>query len=266
MQQHAFLGAQDVAEDGLRQVGCGDARLSQMNLHPHLHIAAARRGFRFDSIVIPVRKNQHASFSAGMLDGRAHQRVDQLLQHDLARHRFGDLHHGRQVEAFDGRLDRGALLRGRLVGPELRMELIELSNLAFGAPAQVTIPRIPKVGRRNLLEASRRVKASGPLVGDRLVVDEAVRVRRTRGLFIKVLRVEHASFDPGDFSADDRRAVFKGDGVVLGPHANLLVVANQGVEVQRLLIGRCRIASCSAPQARRRSDSRRPRSLPLRAR
>ena len=85
---------------------------------------------------------------------------------------------------------------------------------------------IPQVGGRNLLEAARRVKAPGPLVGDRLIVDKAVRVRRTHGFLIEVLRVEHAAFNPGDFRTNDRCAVLEGDRVMLGPHFDLLVVSH----------------------------------------
>ena len=41
---------------------------------------------------------------------------------------------------------------------------------------------------------------------------------------IEVLSFEHAAFDPGDFRTHERRAILKGDGVVLGPYFELLVV------------------------------------------
>ena len=130
-------------------------------------IAAGCR-LRLNAIVISSRKNQETSFGARVLDGRAHQRVDQLLQHDLTRHRFGHLDHGRQIEVLDGCLDRRGRIGDRLLGSDLRIELLELSNLCVRAPAAIAVAGIPQVGRRNLLEAARRVKASGPLVGDRL--------------------------------------------------------------------------------------------------
>ena len=107
MQQHAFLGSQNIAEDGLRQIRCGDVRLPEMDLH----LVTAGRGFRFDPVFIPLRKNQHTSFGAGVLDGRAHERVDQLLQDNLTRQRLGHLDHGCQIEVLDGCLYRGVGLR-----------------------------------------------------------------------------------------------------------------------------------------------------------
>ena len=129
--------------------------------------------------------------------------------------------------------------------PEVWIQLLELANLAFSAPTEVAVPRIPQVGRRNLLEAARRVKASGPLVGDRLIVDKAVGVRRTHGFLIEVLSFEHAAFNPGDFRTNDRCAVLEGHRVVLGPHLELLVVTGQSLEVLPPLVARGEVTGCS---------------------
>jgi hypothetical protein len=52
-------------------------------------------------------RDQERAFCAGMLDGGAHHRVEQLLKGTTS---AGDglryLDHGRQVELFDGRRDR----------------------------------------------------------------------------------------------------------------------------------------------------------------
>src|SRR6185369_16577193 len=212
VQQHALLGTQDVAKYGLGQICRGDVRLSQMDFH----LAAAGRGCSFDPKLIALWKDQQTSFGAGMLDGRTHEGVDQLLQDDLARERFGHLHDGGQVEMLDGCLYRGAGFRDRHVRPEVRMRLLELSSLSFGAPTQVAVPRLLQVGSRNLLEAARRVKASGAFVGDGLNVDEALGVRRTCSLLVQVLSFEHATFDPGDFRSNDRGAALKGHRVMPG--------------------------------------------------
>src|ERR1700730_14380231 len=75
----------------------------------------------------------------------------------------------------------------------MRIELLELPNLSVGSPAQVAIPRVPQIGRRDLLETARRVEASGKLVGNRLVVYEAVFVRGADGLLVQFLSVQHAA-------------------------------------------------------------------------
>ena len=128
-----------------------------------------------------------------MLNGRAHQRVDQPLEHDLTRNRFRHFDHGREIEVLDGCLYRRCRIGDRLLGPDLRIELLKLSNLAVRAPAAIAGAGVSPVGGRNLLEAARRVKASGPLVGDRLIVDKALGVRRTHGFLIEVLRFENAA-------------------------------------------------------------------------
>ena len=72
----------------------------------HGHRIAAGRGFRRDPLLSPSRKNQQASLGTRVLDRCAHERVEQLLQHDLARDCLRDLDHGREVEMFDRRRDR----------------------------------------------------------------------------------------------------------------------------------------------------------------
>ena len=154
----------DVLKHRTRQIRGRDARLPQDDVH----VIAAGCGLRLDAIVISVRKNQQTSFGAGVLDSRAHECVDQLLQDDLARHRFGDLDHGRQIEVLDGCLYRRRRIGDRLFGSDLRIELLELSNLRVRSPAAIARSGIPQVSSRNRLEAARRIKTSGSLVGDRL--------------------------------------------------------------------------------------------------
>ena len=93
MQQHAFLGPQGIAKNRLRQIRGGYRRLSQIDFD----LSAAGSGFSFDSILITSWQNQQTSFGAGMLDCRAHERINQLLQHDLTRHSLRDLDDGREI-------------------------------------------------------------------------------------------------------------------------------------------------------------------------
>jgi hypothetical protein len=48
------------------------------------HRVAARRGLRLDPRLSPALKNQQASLGTCLLDGRAHERIDQHFQDDLA--------------------------------------------------------------------------------------------------------------------------------------------------------------------------------------
>ena len=99
--------------------------------------------------------------------------------------------------------------RGRTALPslEVRIHLVELPHLAVGAPTEVAVRGRRADRRGDLLEAARRVEARGKLVGERLVVDEAVRAGRADGLFVEALGVELAALDAGDLRADQRGAV-----------------------------------------------------------
>src|SRR5262245_6259376 len=100
-------------------------------------------------MVLTARKNQQASFCARVLDCRAQQRVDQLRQDDLTRNRFGHLDHSREVEVLDGCLYCRGRIRDRSPCSDLRVKLLELSNLAIRSPPEVAVARLAEVGRRN---------------------------------------------------------------------------------------------------------------------
>src|SRR5579863_3189737 len=123
---------------------------------------------------IASRENQQPTFRTGMFDRRTHQRVYQLLENDLTRNRFRNLDHRSQIQALNRRQYRCCGIGDRLVHSELRIDLVELANLSVCSPAQVAVPRVPQIGRRDLLETARRVEASRKLVSNRLVVYEAV--------------------------------------------------------------------------------------------
>ena len=89
-------------EDRLRQRGRGHGLVAQL----HDDRVAAGRGFRRDPRLRAARKNQQAALGACLLDRGAHERVEQLLQDDLARDGLRHLDHGREVEVFDRRPDR----------------------------------------------------------------------------------------------------------------------------------------------------------------
>src|SRR5690242_11776199 len=126
---------------------------------------------------IALRENQQTSFRACMFDRRTHKRVNQLLENDLSRNRFGNFDHRSQIQVLNGRQYRCRRIGDRLFHSELRIELLELANLSVGSPAQVAVPRVPQIGSRDLLETARRVEASRQLVSKRLVLYEAIFVR-----------------------------------------------------------------------------------------
>ena len=50
----------------------------------HADGVAAGRGFRRDAQLVAARKEQQPPLSTGVLDRRAHERVEQFLEDDLA--------------------------------------------------------------------------------------------------------------------------------------------------------------------------------------
>ncbi len=76
---------------------------------------------------------------------------------------------------FDRRRPDRARRSGRgLFRSEARIQLIELPHLAVGSPAQVAVAGVAQVELGELVEAARPVEGGRALIGDRLVVDEAV--------------------------------------------------------------------------------------------
>src|SRR5688572_15969417 len=114
------------------------------------------------------------------------------------------------------------------------MPSFELADLCVRAPAAIAVAGIPQVEGGDPVEAAPRAEARRPLVGQRLMVHEAVRVGGTDGLFVKVLRLEDATFDPRDLGASQRRAILERGGAVLRPDRELAVVAFQRRQVLRL--------------------------------
>src|SRR5258706_2054895 len=109
-----------------------------------------------------------------MLDRDPQQRLDELAEFDLARYRLRGLEHRSDIQLLGGRANGGGgRCRDRCVA-EMRMKLFELPHLAVGAPAETTVPGVAQVELGELIEAARPVEGGSALIGDRLVVDEAV--------------------------------------------------------------------------------------------
>src|SRR5215831_17300397 len=89
------------------------------------------------------------------------------------------------------------------------MELIELPHLSVGAPSQIATPRVSQVEMCDFVEATRRVKASGQLVGERLVMNKAVYACRRDGALVQLHRLERPSLDTGDLGADQRCTILE---------------------------------------------------------
>jgi len=100
------------------------------------------------------------------------------------------LEHRSDIQPLDGGPNgSGARCRDRCVA-EMRMKLFELPHLAVGSPTKIAAPCLPQIRVGDCIEAARRVKARGQLMGQALVLDEAVLARRVDGLFVEALRVQ----------------------------------------------------------------------------
>src|SRR4029077_9385909 len=103
--------------------------------------------------------------------------------------------------------------------------LIELPHLTIGPPTEVAVPGILQICMRDLLETTCRIEVRGEFVGNRLIVDKAVFVRRPDGLFVKVLGLELASLDACYLRAYQRGAVFEILRAVPRPNVELVLVS-----------------------------------------
>src|ERR1700685_4066050 len=95
---------------------------------------------------------------------------------------------------------------------------------------------------RDLLETTCRIEVRGEFVGDRLIVDKAVFVRRPDGLFVKVLGLELAALDACYLRAYQRSAVFEILRAILCPDLQLPVMRSDGVDMLLPLASRSGVA------------------------
>src|SRR5262249_11568587 len=167
----------------------------------HRYMLATGERFRFYLQRFSSRNDQETSLGAGVLDGRAQEPVDEFFENHLARKCLRGFNHCREIELFDRCFDRTRWTRRALVLPEPRMELIELPHLSVGSPSQIAPPRVSQVEMCDFVEATRRVKAGSQLVGERLVVDKAVRACRRDSALVEIHGLERASLDTGNLRA-----------------------------------------------------------------
>src|SRR5262249_25389397 len=94
-----------IANDRLRQ---RDWTACTALLQVHGYIFSARCCLCVYPQFLTLCGNQEASLGAGVLEGRAHEPVDELFQNDLARKYLRDFDHGCEVELLDRGFDRAS--------------------------------------------------------------------------------------------------------------------------------------------------------------
>src|SRR6266478_7456873 len=150
-----------------------------------MNMAAAGRRFRRGPWLVAVEQDEQATLGPGMFDRDPQQRLDELAEDDLARYRLRGLEHRPDIQLLSGRANgSGGRCRDWCVA-EMRMKLFELPHLAERAPAKIAAPRLPQTGMSDRLDAARRIEARGHLMGQALVLHEAVLACRVNGLFVQ---------------------------------------------------------------------------------
>src|SRR5229473_5096012 len=104
----------------------------------------------------------------------------------------------------------------------MRMKLFELPHLAGRAPAKIAAPRLPQIRVGDRIEAALRVEARGQLMGQALVLDEAVLARRVDGLFVEALRIQFPPFQTRELGANQCRPVCERCRTVVCPDRYLI--------------------------------------------
>src|SRR6266436_4697645 len=112
----------------------------------YLNLAAAGRRFRRGPWLVAVEQDEQATLGPGMFDRDPQQRLDQLAEFDLSRHRLRGLEHRSDIQLLSGPANgSGGRCRYWCVA-EMRMKLFELPHLAERTPAEVAAPRLQQTG------------------------------------------------------------------------------------------------------------------------
>src|SRR5262249_3837125 len=117
-----------------------------------------------------------------------------------------------------------------------------------GLPGFVTSAGVTEVRVRDMAEPACTVKDGRTLTREGFVVDEAVGTRRVDGLFVQAHRVKVTAFDPRDFGAHQRGAVFEILRAILGPDFDLSMVHSKSFQVLRAFCGAGGFAARSTRQ------------------
>src|SRR5206468_1740059 len=116
-------------------------------------------------------------------------------------------------------------------------ETFELHDLGRRSPAEKPGLSIAKIGIRDLIEPARGVEAPGDLVGDCLVLREAVAARRSNRLVVKAHRIELATFDARDLRGNESSTVGKVFRRDLGPMPKLAIMTSQAMDLPACSLG-----------------------------
>ncbi len=126
----------------------------------------------------------------------------------------------------------------------MRVAFVELRHFAERAPAVVAVPRVAEIRVGDGLEAACRVEPRGHLVGEALILNEAVLARQQDGLLVVAHGLEVPPFEAGDLSQHQRVLIGEGRRIVFGPLAQLFPVLRQEFAPPLLFVGRGVLIAC----------------------
>src|SRR5580704_14388587 len=104
--------------------------------------------------------------------------------------------------------------------------MIQLRYFAVSPPTLIAMPGFVQIRICERLETTCCVEARGDLIGNRLIVDESIGVRRADGLFVKAFGFDHAAFYSCDFGSCQSNTVFEILRAMLRPYFELFVVSH----------------------------------------
>src|ERR1700751_4464821 len=120
----------------------------------HPDVVYASGGFRLYVQFITSKKDQKTSLGAGVLDGRAHDSVDQFLQNHLARDCLRDFDYRSQIQEFARCQNCPRAAESGLLFLEVWVQMVELPHLAIGSPMQIAVAGITQIGICDLVETT----------------------------------------------------------------------------------------------------------------
>ncbi len=140
-QQHRLAAAPDILENGQGQL---HLRQRMPGMPGNLHRLLLDPGLGYQRQLVAPGQQQAAGLSAGVFEHEAHERIDQLVELDLAGDGLRGLGHRQQVELSLALGRRGHHAPGAYA--QLRILLFELPHLAIGTPLGIAGARLFQMG------------------------------------------------------------------------------------------------------------------------
>src|SRR5277367_7100568 len=122
----------------------------------------------------------------------------------------------------------------------MRVRFVHLTDLSVRPPPEIAGSRVPQISVRNRFEAERRIEISRKLVGESLVLNEAVVASRSSGPLVQTHGVGLAPFEARNLGAHQRRPICEVLGTVSRPRLKLQVVSIKRIPARPLRIARRR--------------------------